>query len=192
MTRSRAAAESAFAALLAERAKTGLPTIPRERWLEVVEAEVRKAYAKASPAAPKEAVARPRNALFDALGAVCGVDPTNLSRGMASALATALRDIREVSPELTVPLIEHGAKMHRRLFPGINVTPSSLAKWWNRCVGSGEPTRSGKLDPYIEPADWTFIAEQMHPGTDIAARLWSDIPLDVRGRIVAQIARISA
>jgi hypothetical protein len=92
---------------------------------------------------------RGRDALFDALAAVDGSDPAQLTKPAASAVGVALAAIGKVCPELTPGEIARRAAHYRAHFRDAMLTPSALAKWWARCErppgggGGGRPQARG-------------------------------------------------
>lgn len=88
-----------------------------------------------------------RDELFDTLAEVCGVVVADLTKSARGALNRALADLRGVNA--TADEIRARAIRHRRKWPGIGVTPSSLAKHWPE-LGSpirAEPARTNRPVP---------------------------------------------
>lgn len=100
------------------------------------------------PAKPKkERKPVERNPVLDALVETCGGDPLATTRlGWAQA-ATALRDIKEVFPEVTVDDIKAKAFAYRRSHPEWDLTPMALAKHWGSLV-------ERKQGAMMEEFDW--------------------------------------
>jgi len=90
-----------------------------------------------------------RHISFDALAAACGnIDTRN--RSLTAQLSRALKDIRGYFWEETDGLptgvtmdewelslaraIHARAKLYRNRFPGAEITPTALAKWWHQLL----------------------------------------------------------
>lgn len=73
---------------------------------------------------------RPRNELLDALVSACGGDPEQTTKAGWSQAATALRDIRQVAPNVTVDVLRQKAEAYRKTHPDWQLTTSALAKHW--------------------------------------------------------------
>lgn len=88
-----------------------------------------------------------RNPLLDALVETCGGDPLATTRSGWAQAATALRDIKEVFPEVTVDEIKAKASAYRRSHPEWDLTPMALAKHWGSLV-------ERKQGAMMEEFDW--------------------------------------
>lgn len=100
------------------------------------------------PAKPKkERKPVERNPIIDALVESCGGDPMATTRSAWAQAATALRDIKEVFPGVTVDDIKAKASAYRRSHPEWDLTPMALAKHW----GSLVERKQGAL---MEEFDW--------------------------------------
>jgi len=75
-----------------------------------------------------------RNPVLDALVESCGGDPLATTRSGWAQAATALRDIKEVQPNVTAEDIKAKASTYRRLHPDWDLTSSALAKHWGSLV----------------------------------------------------------
>jgi hypothetical protein len=75
-----------------------------------------------------------RNPVLDALVECCGGDVSTTTRSAWVQAATALRDIKEVSPQVTHDEIKEKASTYRRLHPDWDLTSSALAKHWGSLV----------------------------------------------------------
>jgi hypothetical protein len=83
------------------------------------------------PVREKKAKApRQRNELLDALVSACGGDPEQTTKAGWSQAATALRDIRQVAPNVTVDVLRQKAEAYRKAHPDWELTTSALAKHW--------------------------------------------------------------
>jgi hypothetical protein len=87
-----------------------------------------------------------RNAVLDALVESCGGDPLATTRSGWAQAATALRDIKEVQPNVTAEDIKAKASAYRRLHPDWDLTSSALAKHWGSLM-----ERKGDL---FDGEDW--------------------------------------
>lgn len=128
---------------------------------------------------------RTRDVFFDALCEVDGCDPLQLPRAKAKQVAVALRDIREVTPNLTVEDIRARAAEYKRKHPTWSLTVTALAKHWGNLGGGGQ-TRAAKRDIYQEPPGWQEVAKKIY-SVDFAGKAWLDLGPDLRQRILAEI-----
>ncbi|EIP96852.1 hypothetical protein OpiT1DRAFT_01277 [Opitutaceae bacterium TAV1] len=104
----------------------------------------------ASPPPPPSP--RRRDPLFDALAAVDGSDPAQLTKPAARAVGVALADIRRVAPGLTPDEIDRRAANYRLHMPDVTLSASALAKWWARCASPpSQPTRPPGGNPFQMP-----------------------------------------
>lgn len=88
-----------------------------------------------------------RNPVLDALVETCGGDPLATTRSGWAQAATALRDIKEVFPEVTVDDIKAKALAYRKSHPEWDLTPMALAKHWGSLV-------ERKQGAMMEEFDW--------------------------------------
>ena len=77
-----------------------------------------------------EKPARQRNELLDALVSACGGDPIQTTKSGWGQAATALSDIRQVAPNVTVDVLRQKAEAYRKAHPDWELTTSALAKHW--------------------------------------------------------------
>jgi len=78
-----------------------------------------------SPSAEPPKTGRPRNAMFDAIAAACGmVEP--FARSEAGRIAAAMKEFNDIG--LTPEAVRALGDAHRRTWPGLSVTPQSLVK----------------------------------------------------------------
>ncbi len=78
-----------------------------------------------SPSAEPPKTGRPRNAMFDAIAADCGmVEP--FARSEAGRIAAAMKEFNDIG--LTPEAVRALGDAHRRTWPGLSVTPQSLVK----------------------------------------------------------------
>lgn len=101
------------------------------------------------PEAPAKPVqARERNPIFDALAEIAGIPLNQITKSAAGQIATALRDIKAVSAEVTAGEIHRRAGHYRQHFKDATLSPTALAKWWGKCNDSphlnGERARMGE------------------------------------------------
>ena len=78
------------------------------------------------------AARRERNAQFDALLEIEGI-PQNEIGASGGRIATALKNIRLSTPEVTPEEIRQRAENYRSHFEGAAVTATALAKHWGKC-----------------------------------------------------------
>jgi len=95
-----------------------------------VEAE---AQAPEAVMAPARAAIRPRNLILDALVAIDGSDPLQVTASAFRAAATALAEIRAVCPALTPDEIRRRSGHYRAHHRDLTLTPHALAKHWAKC-----------------------------------------------------------
>jgi hypothetical protein len=84
------------------------------------------------PAKERKPVAR--NPILDSLVESCGGDPAATTRSAWAQAATALRDIKEVCPQVTPDDIKAKAAAYRKAHPEWDLTPLALAKHWGSLV----------------------------------------------------------
>ncbi|MCK9519165.1 MAG: YdaU family protein [Dehalococcoidia bacterium] len=108
----------------------------------------------ASPKEPFQKL-RSRNPLMDALGKLdaAGGNVEQITKSGWSSIAGALRDIREVTPEVTPEEIERRAANYRTQFPAdTRITAHALAKHWARCAEPGQKVARPVLERrHVDP-----------------------------------------
>ncbi len=148
--------------------------LSKDEWLRIVSLQFE---AELSANRPRRIVKVTRNALFDALASGCGYALDQVTRNAARACAVALADILAVSPDLSEAEIQRRIVKYRAKHPDWPVTPPAIAKNW-ASLGSGDPTRTAKLDIYQEPREWRSACLKLW-GDDIGEQIhskgWSDI-----------------
>ena len=87
-----------------------------------------------------------RNPIIDALVESCGGEIATTTRPAWVQAATALRDIKEVSPVVTVEDIKAKAAAYRKAHPEWNLTPLALAKHWGSLVERKQGTLMDEFD----------------------------------------------
>jgi hypothetical protein len=97
-----------------------------------------------APATPPRAE-RPRDALFDAVVEVCGIDPKTLTASGRGAINNSLKQLREV--EATPPQVQLRANRYRQQYRDAPLTPSALAKHWGSLTGASPPPGQRPFDP---------------------------------------------
>lgn len=95
----------------------------------------------ASPGAQK--VPRARDEVLDALAAVDGSDPTQVTKGAWPGIATARANIKAVFPNLTATEINRRAANYRAHYPTISISAHALAKHWALCDNPPSVSRNG-------------------------------------------------
>lgn len=109
--------------------------------------------------APKQ-----RNEILDALVACCGGDPLQTTNAGWSQAATALRDIRQVAPEVTADTIREKAAAYRKAHPDWDLTTSALAKHWGTLAVQSSASPDWVM---AEMAAWARPEKPLHrPGID--------------------------
>ena len=88
-----------------------------------------------------------RNPVLDALVESCGGEIATTTRSAWVQAATALRDIKEVSPEVTPDDIKAKAAAYRKAHPEWDLTPLALSKHW----GSLSERKQGS---FLDGLDW--------------------------------------
>lgn len=80
---------------------------------------------------------RPRNDIWDAIARACflPLDSSKLTKASSRMLAVASADIRKVGG--TAAQVPEVAAAYRARFPGAELTPTALAKWWPSLVSTG-------------------------------------------------------
>jgi len=111
-----------------------------------------------------EKPARQRNEILDALVACCGGDPLQTTSAGWSQAATALRDIRQVAPEVTADTIREKAAAYRKAHPDWDLTTSALAKHWGTLAVQSSASPDWVM---AEMAAWARPEKPLHrPGID--------------------------
>lgn len=85
--------------------------------------------AKAAPKKPRE-----RNQLLDALAALDGSDPSQVTGSAWSGTAKALSEIKAVCPGVTLEEIANRARRYRSKYPNATCSAHALAKHWGSLV----------------------------------------------------------
>lgn len=104
------------------------------------------ADAAGKPDKPKKTKQKPepkpreRNELIDAILAVDGSNPLEVTGNAWGRAGVALQQIREVSPDVTPDEIRKRAANYRLLFPKAACTPTGVATHWAACAN---PPRDG-------------------------------------------------
>lgn len=88
-----------------------------------------------------------RNPVLDALVESCGWEIATTTRPAWAQAATALRDIKEASPDVTADDIKAKAAAYRKAHPEWDLTPTALSKHWG---GLSER----KQGSFLEGLDW--------------------------------------
>jgi len=101
-----------------------------------------KPPSKPKPKPPK--LPPSRNLLLDALVASTGGDIHATTPKAWSTAATALKQIRIATPEVTPELIAEKARIFRACHD-FTLTPSSLASWWGTLTAEAEQQAQAKL-----------------------------------------------
>lgn len=125
---------------------------------------------------------RARNELLDALVEACGRNPTETTKPAWQEAATALAAIKEVCPAVTRAELLARAAVYVRKHRDWELTPSSLAKWWDDCA-----TKKPAAPPatMAEPAGWRErFADYVH-----AATPWPQIDHTSQAFICEQMKR---
>lgn len=78
----------------------------------------------------KSKTPRPRNEILDALVSACGGDPNQTTKAGWGQAASALADIRQVAPNVTVDVLRQKADAYRKAHPDWQLTTTALAKHW--------------------------------------------------------------
>lgn len=86
---------------------------------------------------------RARNEILDALVAVDGSNPLQVTSSAFASAAKALKEIRGVMPEVTASEIARRATNYRTLHPDWTITPLALSKHWAVCEKA--PTPKGSI-----------------------------------------------
>jgi hypothetical protein len=121
-----------------------------------------------------------REELFDALCGACGIQRDGMTRPMARAISVALTTIMAVMPNLTGNEILIRAREYRRKHPTWELTPNSLAKYWNTCAT--RDSLKGLLD---EPVGWRARHQIIFPEAESGASgaYFATMPWEKIGRV---------
>lgn len=140
---------------------------------------------------------RERNPLLDALAGCDGSDPMQVTESAWGATAKALKEIREVSPNVTPDEIARRAKNYRAILKDAILTPSALAKNWAKCDWApGQQAR--RIEPEIaEPTGWYEWLNGQHAesiyskGGTQETRRWQDFTRDMKQWITSEMRKAS-
>lgn len=86
---------------------------------------------------PKDIAPRARNLIWDAVLEVCGLTgstPTQSERGGWNKAVKELRDIGATPDE-----IHQRARIYRKTWPNVSLTPNALSRRWNECAAKPAP-----------------------------------------------------
>lgn len=100
---------------------------------------------------------RPRNELLDALAVVGGGRVEDVTSPMWGEAAKALKDIREVCPEVTPEMIRRTVVAQHQAWPNMSLSPSSVAKHWAKF---GAKKEGGAVDAFVPGAVTARAAPQ--------------------------------
>ncbi len=163
-------------------------TLTKAEWLSTVALQI---SAELSAYVKRPRFKNGRNPLFDALAVGCGERLAELTRSGARAVGVALADIRAVSPELTPEEIGVRIAKFKQKHPDWPLTAPTIAKYWSS-LGSGDSTRTAKLDIYQEPAEWLSACIQLwgdDVGRQVHAKGWAEIRVGYGRDILSQLAK---
>lgn len=90
---------------------------------------------------------RSRNLLFDTLATSCGSDVGQMTDPAKKTCAIALSQIRKVAPDLTPEEIKRRALNYVEQMPNAAITPTALAKYWDRCDKGKNASNGRSWDP---------------------------------------------
>jgi hypothetical protein len=167
--------------------------IERERLKRIAGMPKPVAPAPAPASPPREPVKKVRReALFDALVAVMGLNPTEITKTRKKTLAVVISELLEVSPDLTPEDIDTRAKSYRRKHPTWPFTETALSKHWSELGPAASLTRSAKNDIYVIPTDWQGLVRSHYPS--MADQMlenwptWNEIPVTYRQAMIQKTA----
>ena len=93
-----------------------------------------------APAAANAKRNRPRDELWDALMAACGIDTTAIPKSARGAYNTAVADLRHIGA--TPAQITLRAHRYRHLWPNASLTPTALARRWSELSDGATKTNT--------------------------------------------------
>jgi hypothetical protein len=152
------------------------------------------------PAKPaKTTKPRPRNPEIDALVALDGSDPNGATSAAFAAAGTALRDIKQVSPDVTAAEINRRASNYRERFRDAAISPMALAKHWAAMDRLKSGCSAAPVATSIpEPDDWRAFLNQERPesvyaeGGNCAGTPWAELGQTVQKWILAEMHKYNA
>lgn len=177
-------ARAAFAAIQDARAGDSTFRLTADTLATALRAPLAKEMPKAKPLRTK------RNPLFDAIAHGFGWNG-NITRAAGRTVATALKDILEVDPDVTPDDLTRGCDYVKKRFTSAG--PMALPAHWHEISrNKTERTRAAKLDIYQEPAaDWRSAALKLYPDAlewgsphNFAAMDWRDVSTTIRPDIL--------
>lgn len=86
-----------------------------------------------------------KDLLFEALAEVCGMSLGELTTSARGAMNRAAKELRDLSA--TPAEVERRAQAYRKKYPGIDLTPSALAKHWPALSANGNGARATVPSP---------------------------------------------
>ena len=89
---------------------------------------------------------------------VGGVALEQVTRALWQEAATALRDIREVCPEVAPAMIMAAAARYRAKWPKATLSPSALAKHWGAFGGEKKEEKAKKIELNYSPCPVAILA----------------------------------
>ncbi len=101
--------------------------------------------------------------IFDAIAEVCRMRPGSVTPSAGGQIGNALKEIREVCPEVSPEIIRRVASNYRAAWPGIELPPSALAKHWPRFITEDPALEMARLDAEITKHPGNPRSAAYHP-----------------------------
>jgi hypothetical protein len=121
-----------------------------------------------SPERARKSRSKKPDTLFDALTAVCELDPSALTSSARGAINKAVKELRDV--DATAEAIEKAATAFAKKWPDIAITPSALAKHYPTLIGfeARKSTPTAIQREICQPCQgtgWVEVPDEHHTST---------------------------
>jgi hypothetical protein len=138
--------------------------------------------APASAKGVRKTAAKAPDPIWDALLAVCQIDPSGVAKSARGAYNTAAADLRSLGA--TPSEISRRARQYRRQWPGVSLTPTALARRWAEIEHAAPPSSSAPPSAnggaVLAGLDARVAAERAHNPAGVA---WANGAADLLGRV---------
>ncbi len=132
--------------------------------------------------AKKKKGARQRNDVLDALAVVGGGAVESVTAPMWGEAAKALKDIREVCPDVTAAMIQQAARAYREKWKNATLSPSALAKHW-QTFGPQKKEGAARSQVIQEPSGWRLKAQELGYDWVDDSTMWAMLERPDKARI---------
>jgi hypothetical protein len=153
---------------------------------------------RAAAAPQKKEGGRARDLCFEALAEIQGSCLKELGRNERGQINRALRDLREVAPQLTAEELKKRAGVFRERMPSMTLTAMVLSTWWSRLASHGNGHQPGVLmdakpvvaAPEAEPEGWRDAGRELYQcETRALWPQWAAVPSANRTEILKALKK---